>query len=143
MSRTSVWQPRRAVLAAVAAGLVVVVAGCGGAESRNNELRPPIAVDVAVKIGDNRVSVSPTRVGAGPVIVTVTNLSSASRRLTIDGPRLKRSVGPINPQDTATLKVTVNPGQHTLSTDDPTAVEPGELIVGPKRPSSQNKLERP
>jgi len=143
LSRTGVWRSSRIALAAAISGLTIIAAGCGGAESRENELRPPIPVDVAVEIGHSRISVSPAKIGAGPAIVTAINLSDASRKLTIDGPQLKRSIGPINPDDTATLKVTVNPGEHTISTDNPTAVEPAKLMVGPERPSSQNKLQTP
>ena len=135
---------RRLALAALVVGLLAAASGCGGGNSeRASNLRPPVQVNVAVEIGDKRVSVSPTKIGAGPLRVIVSNQSSASSRLSIDGPRLRQSVGPINPQDTATLEVDVNPGQYKLSADGTAGVRPAVLTVGPKRPSAQNQLLLP
>jgi len=117
--------------------------GCGGDDERTSNLRPPTPLNIAVKIGDDRVSASPTKFGAGPIVVIASNQSSASHTLAIEGPQLKQSVGPINPQDTATLKVSVDPGEYTLSTDGSASVEQATLTVGKKRPSAQNKLLQP
>ena len=117
--------------------------GCGGGGERANALRPPAPIVVAVEIGDARVSASPRRFGAGPLTILASNQSSASRRLTIDGPQLRQSVGPINPQDTATLKVNVNPGSYMISADGAGGPKPAALTVGPKRPSAQNQLLLP
>jgi hypothetical protein len=136
---------RRANAAAVAAlvALPLFAYGCGGTDERTSNLRPPTPINVSVKIGDDRVSASPTKFGAGPIVVVASNQSSASHTLTIEGPRLKQSVGPISPQDTATLKVTVGPGEHTLSTEGSQSLEQASLNVGAKRPSAQNKLQQP
>jgi hypothetical protein len=120
-----------------------VFAGCGGDDERTSNPRPPTAINVAVRIGDDRVIASPSRFGAGPINIIASNQSSASHRLTIDGPRLRRSVGPINPQDTATLKVSVTPGEYQLATDSSSSVKPVRLQVGAKRPSAQNELQLP
>jgi len=69
--------------------------------------------------------------------------TSLRYRLTIDGPTLKQTFGPINPQDTATLKVSVKPGEYTLSADGSSSITPARLTVGPKRPSAQNQLLQP
>jgi hypothetical protein len=134
---------RRAAALAVVFVLPLFTYGCGGGEERTSNLRPPTPINLSVKIGDDRVSASPTRFGAGPVVVVASNQSSASHTLTIEGPRLKQSVGPINPQDTATLRVSVNPGEYTISTESSASVKPARLTVGPKRPSAQNKLLQP
>ncbi len=118
-------------------------ASCGGDGERTSNLRPPSPVNLAVVIQDDEVTVSPRKIGAGPLTVLASNQSSASHRLTIDGPQLRQSLGPINPQDTATLKITVRSGSYTLSADDASGPEPGRLVVGPKRPSSQNELQLP
>jgi hypothetical protein len=130
------------MLVVVAAGMLPAF-GCGGDDERANALRPPVPINVAVEIGDARVSASPRRFGAGPITIIASNQSGASRRLTIDGPRLRQSVGPINPQDTATLKVTVNPGSYTISADGTAGPKPAAITVGPKRPSAQNQLQLP
>ena len=123
--------------------LAAALAGCGSSGERKNSLRPPSPINISVKIGDDHVSAAPSKFGAGPIIVIASNQSSASHTLTIDGPQLKQSVGPINPDDTATFKVEVSPGEYTVSADDTADVRPGKLVVGPKRPSAQNQLLLP
>jgi hypothetical protein len=132
-----------ALLLSIAGAAAVLVPGCGGGGERANTLRPPAPINVAVQIGEARVSISPRHFGAGPITIIASNQSEASRRLEIDGPRLRQSVGPINPQDTATLKVTLNPGIYTVSADGTGGPKPGQVTVGPKRPSSQNQLLLP
>jgi hypothetical protein len=118
-------------------------AGCGGTDERTSNLRPPAAINIAVKVGDDAVDASPRKFGAGPIVVQASNQSSASQRLTLEGPRVKQSFGPINPKDTATLKVNVTPGEYTLTADGTAGVEPATLTVGAKRPSAQNQLLQP
>jgi hypothetical protein len=133
-------------MAAMMAGLFLlplVAYGCGSTDERTSNLRPPTPINVSVKIGDDAISASPNKFGAGPIVLITSNQSSAAHTLTIEGPRVKQSIGPISPQDTATLKVTVASGEQTLSTDDSQSVKPETLTVGPKRPSAQNKLQQP
>ncbi len=129
--------------AAIAAVLLLPAAGCGNGEERTSNLRPPSPVNIGVEIGQERVSVSPRNIGAGPVVVVASNQTNASRQLTVDGPQLRRSVGPINPRDTAQLKVTVQPGTYTIAADGGAGVKPATLRVGPKRSSAQNDLLQP
>jgi len=121
----------------------LVLGGCGGGEGRASKLRPPSPIQISVVVGEKSVSASPRKFGAGPISVLASNQSQASHTLTISGPQLDQSVGPINPQDTATLKVTVKPGGYSLSADDSAGVRPARLTVGPKRPSAQNQLLQP
>jgi hypothetical protein len=139
--KTSNWRINAAALAVVSA--MPFAYGCGGNDERTNNLRPPTPINVSVEIGEDKVSASPTKFGAGPIVMVASNQSTASHTLTIEGPRLKQSVGPISPQDTATLKVTVRTGEHTISTESSENVEAATLTVGPKRPSAQNKLQQP
>jgi hypothetical protein len=140
--KTSNWRTNASALAAVVA-FSCIAYGCGGNEERTSNLRPPTPINVSVTIGDERISASPTEFGAGPIVVIASNQSSASHTLTIEGPKVRQSIGPISPQDTATLKVTVGPGEHMVSSDASGNAEPATLNVGPKRPSAQNKLEQP
>jgi hypothetical protein len=117
--------------------------GCGGSDERDSRPRPPAPIEVSVEIGEQKVSADPAKLGAGPIVLLASNQSGASHQLTIDGPRLRQSVGPINPQDTATLKVTVRPGDYTVAADGTAAVRPAKLTVGPERPSAQNELLQP
>jgi hypothetical protein len=129
--------------AAIVAVLLLPSVGCGNSKERTSNLRPPVPVNVAVEIGQARASVSPRTIGAGPMIMTASNQTNASRQVTVDGPQLKRSVGPINPGDTAQLKVTLQSGSYTISADGGSGVKPATLRVGPKRPSAQNQLLQP
>jgi hypothetical protein len=141
-SKTSNWRTNAAVLTALVA-LPLVGYGCGDTDERTSNLRPPTPINVSVKIGDENVSASPTKFGAGPIVVVASNQSSASHTLTIEGPQLRQSLGPISPQDTATLKVTVAPGEHTLAAEGSQSLDEARLNVGAKRPSAQNKLQQP
>jgi hypothetical protein len=132
----------RVVLAAALAAFVLTSAGCGQSDNRNTN-RPPVPINVSVQLGTKKVTASPAKFGAGPITLLVANESGASQSLTIDGPRLRQSLGPINPQDTATLKVTVQPGQFTLAADPASGLTSARLTVGPKRPSGQNTLLLP
>src|SRR3954451_7444770 len=105
-----------------------VVAGCGADDNRDKN-RPPVPINVSVQLGARKVTVSPATFGAGPITLLVANQSGASQTVTIDGPRVRQSVGPINPQDTATLKVTVQPGDYTLATDEAAGLRPAKLTV--------------
>ena len=142
MSTTGVWRGNATLAVALLLGSLTTAA-CGGGEERTSNLRPPTPINIAVQLGEKRISASPEKFGAGPIVVIASNQSGASHTLTMEGPRVKQSVGPINPQDTATLKVSVNSGDYTLSTDSSASVEPAKLTVGPKRPSAQNKLLQP
>jgi hypothetical protein len=128
-----------ALLCAGALGL----AACGGDDSARSENRPPIPINISVVIGEQRITASPTKFGAGPITLLVTNQSRVQHSLTIDGPRVKQTVGPINPEDTGTLKVTVQTGEYQLTPESQASLSPAKLTVGPERASSQNQLLTP
>ena len=94
--KTSNWWTNAAALTVVA--LSFAASACGGTEERTNNLRPPTPINVSVVIGDNKISASPSKFGAGPIVLVTSNQSTASHTLTIEGPQLKQSVGPISPQ---------------------------------------------
>jgi hypothetical protein len=139
----------------VVPALLLASAGCGGESTYDNRPRPPAPINITAAITDRAVQLSPTSVGAGPVVVTVSNLSPASQVATIEvddvasssnqsrRAGLRQSTGPINPQDTAEIKVAVEPDTtYTLKTDDD-KIDPAKLTVGRERPSSQNDLLLP
>jgi len=158
-----------AVLVAAAAS-AVGLAACGGDDDYRNCLRPPSTVYVDAMITGRSVSLSPTELGAGPVVLIVLNQSGASQVATLEAdelasgpgrgttsttsaegcrpvqePRagLRQSTGPINPQDTAQLKVVVRQDTtYTLKTDDD-AISPARLRVDEERESAQNKVLQP
>jgi hypothetical protein len=132
----------RATVAFALGSLLLVAAACGESDNRNAN-RPPVPINISVQVGPKKVTASPAKFGAGPITLIVANQSGASQSLTIDGPRLRQSLGPINPEDTATLKVAVDPGTYTLAAEEASSLRPAHLNVGPKRPSAQNTLLLP
>ena len=133
------------------------VAGCGGGLHYANLPRQPSPINLTVYIDDQRVSVSPTSVGAGPVELIVTNQASNAESLTVLAAGAAASqpladTGPISPQGTA--QVTVNlksPGDYTVgispSSDaaaaTQTRIRATTLHVGRARPSASNQLLQP
>ncbi|MFN8173848.1 MAG: hypothetical protein U0T02_02155 [Solirubrobacteraceae bacterium] len=126
----------------------IAVAGCG-AGGYANDPRPPRPLNIGAFINGDRVTISPGRIGGGPATIVVTNQSRVSQDLSLRGARdadsctpLAASTGPINPQGTATFKVSLTEGACTLSTRD-SSVAPARLEVGARRPTSQNDLLLP
>jgi hypothetical protein len=134
---------RSAALVAVLVAVMLAIAGCGGDDEARSEQRPPVPINVSVLIGGEGVTASPAKFGAGPITLLVANQSGAAQSLTIDGPRLRRSVGPIPPGDTATVKLTIGTGDFTISAEESAGLEPAAIAVGPPRASAQNELLLP
>jgi hypothetical protein len=137
---------------------IAVVSGCGGGSHFANKPKPAIPVNLTVYINNSRVSVSPSSVGAGPVVFVVTNQASNAESLTIspsgNPSQPLANTGPINPQ--ATAQVTVNfgsPGNYTIAagpnaSNDAAAatthsIQSAALHIGPTRSSSSNLLYQP
>ncbi len=125
-----------------------VLAGCGGAQQRGSELRPPSAILLSAAITPTRVDVSPAATGAGPITVVVTNLTGRSQQVTFEsadtasGREVRQTTAPINPRDTATLKADVEPGTYRMRVGGG-AVTPATISVGAHRPSAQDELMLP
>ena len=99
----------------VATALVaIVLGGCGGGKDFANNPRPPVPLQLTGVITKNKVTISPNKVGAGPVVITVSNQTPQARTLTLDGQGIQEQVGPINPLDTAVLQKTLKPGRYEL-----------------------------
>lgn len=129
--------------------LAVALAGCGGDDGFGNEPRPAAEVTVGAAIAPKRVSVSPSRFGAGPIELIVSNQTRTSQRLTLEsqlladgGRELRQSTGPINPGDTASLKADLDPGTYTVFTADED-IGQARIEVGPRRESAQDRLLQP
>jgi hypothetical protein len=129
-------------------------AGCGSSSTFANEPRPPIPINLTVYINDARVSVSPNRAGAGPIVFIVTNQASQAETLQIQsGGQSLAATGPINPQATASVKVTVTQGEYVMTTGNggtsdaalatASAIQSANLHIGPARPSAKNEVLQP
>ncbi len=135
----------------------LVASGCGGGSTFANRPRPPTPINLTVYINHSRVSVSPSSVGAGPVVFIATNAASQTESLTIKAPggaQTLASTGPINPQATAQVTVDFHePGDYTVSTGktgtseaaraSPSSIEPATLRIGALRPNASSALLQP
>jgi hypothetical protein len=130
----------RALLLPATLLVALVVAGCGR-DDFNNDPRPPIPVEVSVKIARDGVVVSPKQFGAGLVNFTIANLTNETGALAIDGP-VSSASGEIGPGDADTVKVEMKTGSYEASVDG-IALRPFNFTVGPESPSGQNDLLLP
>jgi len=100
-------------------------------------------------ITSRSVDVSPNAIGAGPIILIISNQDSASHTVILEGERKREQVGPINPQDTATIQANVQQGRYTVRAGSERAVrrsqrlKPAVLTVGRERPTGEDELLRP
>jgi hypothetical protein len=141
---------RTAALAPLAVAGALALGGCGSSSADyENNPRPPGPIVITGYVDDQRVSVSPRTLGAGPISLIVTNQTGASQRVTLEsagvtgsGPGIKQVTAPISPQDTATLKVDVKPGSYSVHVAGD-AIRAARLKVGPERESAQNDLLQP
>ncbi|HEY0632245.1 MAG TPA: hypothetical protein VGC98_09335 [Thermoleophilaceae bacterium] len=125
----------------------VLVTGCGGGSKFKNETRPPVPLQLTGVVSDRGVTISPKRVGAGPVILIVSNQTSSAHTITLEGNGATDTVGPVNPLATAKLQQTVTPGTYTVRAGSKQAsareIPPGRLIVGKERQNSSSTLLLP
>src|SRR3989442_11126626 len=102
---TRVGRPRVALILTL--GLAIPVAsGCGGGGDFKNKPRPPVPLHLSGVLTDSAVSVEPSRFGAGPVDLLISNQSQQSHTVTLEGGpgNISEEVGPINPLDTGHIQ---------------------------------------
>lgn len=134
-----------------AISVAMLAAGCGASSEYANSPRPPALKNVAISVSNDRVAVSPSRIGAGPVMLIVDNQSSVSRDVTLSTPEGSSSAcldadassGPINPMGTARLSVDLVEGECLVGVRGRRGPQPARLIVGSERPSAQAELLEP
>ena len=143
---TSLGKKRLAKAPLLIAGvLATTAAGCG--EDFQNDPREPVPVDLTGVVQRQGITVSPARVGAGPVSITISNQTDEAQTVTLEGNSVREKVGPINPQDTATIQKTVVQGTYEVraapeegSTD---VIRPAALKVGRPRTASNDRILLP
>jgi hypothetical protein len=140
----------------ILAVISLTAAACGGGTTFANKPRPPTPVNLTVYVNNARVSVSPSSVGAGPVVFIVSNAADQTVSLNIgtrDGSSIG-TTGPINPQSTAQVTVDFrHPGAYTVSAGRtgttqaqrhaPTSISSATLRIGRQRPSASSQLLQP
>jgi hypothetical protein len=136
---------RRVTVAAAAVALALV--GCGGGKDFANNPRPPVPLQLTGVITQEKVTISPNKVGAGPVVITVSNQSGQKRMISLDGNGIQEHVGPINPLDTGQLQKTLKPGRYTVTAGSEAAtahsIRPATLLIGKERQSASDKVLLP
>jgi hypothetical protein len=131
------------------AGLAIaaaLVAGCGD-EDFKNEARPPVREALTGVIQDDKVSVSPSRLGAGPVEITISNQTDSEHSVTLEGESIVERQGPVAPGDTLTIQKTLEQGSYEVKAGSekavPREIRPAILTIGEERPNSNNDLLLP
>ncbi len=136
---------RRVLMACAVAALAF--AGCGGGKDFANNPRPAVPLQLTGVITKEKVTISPNKVGAGPIVITVSNQTAQSRTLTLDGNGIQERVGPINPLDTAQLQKTLKPGRYQVIAGSEaataTSIAPATLVIGKARKSASDKVLLP
>ena len=98
-------------------------------------------------IQDDKVTVSPARIGAGPVEITISNQTDSERTITLEGESITEQQGPVQPGDTATIQKTLAPGSYEVRAGSKKAVrkeiQPAVLQIGKERENSNNDVLLP
>jgi hypothetical protein len=136
----------RAAAFLVLGATVAVATSCGGGDFQR-KTREAVPLELTGVIQPNKVTISPHKAGAGPIAITVSNQTQEAHTVTLEGQSVRERVGPINPQDTATIQTTLHPGSYEVragsSVAVPTEIRPGQLTIGRKRSDSNNRLLLP
>lgn len=132
--------------AAVAAlALALTAAGCGGDEDFANDPRPAAPIVLTAKVDSKEIVVSPAKLGAGLVNITVSNQSEDPVSLTLVGPGSEDNVesGEVPPGGVGNLKASLSEGEYEVNGGERSDAKPADLEVGPARPSSSDDLLLP
>ena len=139
LRKTRIWPP-------LFVGTALLVSGCGG-DDFENEKRPAVPIELTGMIQERGVTVSPDSEGAGPFVITISNQTDDAHTVTLEGTSIEERVGPIQPQDTATIQKTLPTGKYEVRAGSEQAVEkeipPAELDIGPDRDPSNDQLLLP
>ena len=138
---------RRGLLMTVT--LVTVVVGCGGGEERVNEPRPAPLVNLTAAVQDDVIRVSPSSVGAGQIVLVISNQSDQPQRVTfrtdeLGGARGGRTASsPMIPaKSTGRLTIDAREGRYSVSVADDD-IRAAPVFVGPPRESGQDRVLLP
>ena len=131
------------------AGLAVaalLLAGCGE-DDFENEPRAPVRVALTGVIQDDEVTVSPSRIGPGPVEITISNQTDSPRSITLEGESIVERSGEVQPGATTTIQKTLRPGNYEVKAGSrralPREIRPAVLEIGRPRENSNNELLLP
>ena len=149
MARAASWRDtfrdvRRAVLIAL-----VFAAGCGSSPQRENLERPAPPVVMTAAVQDDVIRVSPSSVGAGQIVLVISNQSDQPQRVTfrtdeLGGTRGGRTASsPMIPaRATGRLTIDAREGRYSVSVADDD-IRAAPVFVGPPRKSGQDRVLLP
>jgi hypothetical protein len=156
----------RGVLACALGLAALAVAGCG-TEEHANDPRPQPSTRVSVTLGEDAISVQPRRIAIGPepsqqipqnvnadqppiddgrpldVVLVAANLTGTESRLEIRGPRGEVTSEPLVARGALTFQARLPTGIYSVRAAGVPDAEPGRLVVGPYRTSSENDILLP
>jgi hypothetical protein len=122
------------------------LAACGEDDFKN-EARAPVREELTGVIQPDEVTVSPSKLGAGPVSITISNQTDDPHSLTLEGNSTVDRAGPVQPGDTATIQKTLEPGSYEVKAGSEKAVRkeirPAVLRIGKERKNSNNDVLLP
>jgi hypothetical protein len=138
---------RRCVIALLAgAGIAVLAAGCGDDDFENNP-RPAVPRELTAVIQEDKVTVSPRKEGAGPILITISNQTDDPHTVVLEGEEVREQTEEINPLDTATIQKTLKQGTYEVRAGSESAqrreIAPAVLEIGKPRKSSSDELLLP
>ena len=127
------------------------VATACGEDDFENEPRPPAPETLTGVIQERGVTVSPdgtnVQVGAGPVVLQISNQTDAPRTIMLVGGEVDERVGPVQPGDVATIQKTLEQGTYEVRAGSERAVEreipAATLEIGLEREPSSDDLLLP
>jgi hypothetical protein len=126
--------------------LAALIAGCGNDDFKN-EARAPVRLALTGVIQDDKVTVSPAKIGAGPVEITISNQTDSERTVTLEGESVNEQQGPVLPGDTTTIQKTLAPGSYEVRAGSKRAVrkeiQPAVLEISKERKNSNNDVLLP
>lgn len=127
----------------------VMLIGCGGTGTFKNQPRAAVPLQLTGVVSDKQVTISPNRIGGGPIRLVIANETSQAHTITLErsgneGEPNRDVVGPVPPQTAATLQQDLTQGQYSVTVDSsPNSIQPGTIDVGPKRNGSSGTLLLP
>jgi hypothetical protein len=128
---------------------ILAVAGCGGGSQFKDRARPAVTIQLSGVVTDKAVSIEPNHLGAGPVTILISNQSTRSHTVTLEGGphNTVEQVGPINPLDTGLIQQTLDPGSYTVKAGSDSAssseIKPATIEIGRARKSSSDTVLLP
>jgi hypothetical protein len=124
----------------------MALAACGE-DDFENEARAPVRIALTGVIQDDEVTISPAKVGAGPMEITISNQTDMERTITLEGESIREEGGAVQPGATLTLQKTLAPGSYEVRAGSERAVRreirPAILEIGAERENSNNELLLP